>query len=99
MGSLYRFWIKNSPRNDKGDLVRLYFLLNQIEYIKNNNIAGLIAEVGVFKGTTARLFHQLFLIRRFYYLIILKVLISETLIIKKKIARRILHLKQCLIHH
>ena len=58
--SLYRFWIKNSPRNDKGDLVRLYFLLNQIEYIKNNNIAGLIAEVGVFKGTTARLFHQAF---------------------------------------
>ena len=58
--SLYRFWIKNSPRNDKGDLVRLYFLLNQIEYIKNNNIPGLIAEVGVFKGTTARLFHQAF---------------------------------------
>ena len=58
--SLYRFWIKNSPRNDKGDLIRLYFLLNQIEYIKNNNIAGLIAEVGVFKGTTARLFHQAF---------------------------------------
>jgi hypothetical protein len=58
--SLYRFWIKNSPSNDKGDLVRLYFLLNQIEYIKNNNIDGLIAEVGVFKGTTARLFHQAF---------------------------------------
>jgi len=58
--SLYKFWIKNSPKNDKGDLVRLYFLLNQIEYIKNNNIAGLIAEVGVFKGTTARLFHQAF---------------------------------------
>jgi len=58
--SLYRFWIKKSPRNDKGDLVRLYFLLNQIEYIKNNNIPGLIAEVGVFKGTTSRLFHQAF---------------------------------------
>ena len=58
--NLYRFWVKNSPRNDKGDLVRLYFLLNQIEYIKINNIAGLIAEVGVFKGTTARLFHDFF---------------------------------------
>jgi hypothetical protein len=57
---LYTFWIKNSPRNDKGDLVRLYFLLNQIEYIEKNNIKGLIAEVGVFKGTTARLFHQFF---------------------------------------
>jgi hypothetical protein len=57
---LYNFWIKNSPRNDKGDLVRLYFLLNQIEYLKKNNIQGLIAEVGVFKGTTARLFHQFF---------------------------------------
>lgn len=58
--SLYKFWIKNSPRNDKGDLVRLYFLLNQIEYIKNNNTSGLIAEVGVFRGTTAHLFHQFF---------------------------------------
>ena len=58
--SLYKSWINNSPKNDKGDLVRLYFLLNQIEYIKSNNITGLIAEVGVFKGTTARLFHQAF---------------------------------------
>ena len=38
----------------------MYFLINQIEYIKNNNIDGLIAEVGVFKGTTAKLFHQAF---------------------------------------
>ena len=58
--SLYGIWIKNSPKNEKGDLVRLYFLLNQIEYIKTNNIPGLIAEVGVFKGTTARLFHDAF---------------------------------------
>jgi O-methyltransferase len=58
--NLYSLWIKNSPRNDKGDLVRLYFLLSQIEYLKNNNIPGLIAEVGVFKGTTAKLFHEAF---------------------------------------
>jgi O-methyltransferase len=36
----------------------LYFLLNQLEYLKKNNIQGFVAEVGVFKGTTARLFHQ-----------------------------------------
>jgi O-methyltransferase len=58
--SLYKLWIHNSPKNDKGDLVRLYFLLNQIEYLHNNKIPGHIAEVGVFKGTTARLFHQAF---------------------------------------
>ena len=58
--SLYINWIKNSPKNDKGDLVRLYFLLNQIEYIRTRNIPGFIAEVGVFKGTTARLFHEAF---------------------------------------
>lgn len=58
--SLYKLWIQNSPRNDKGDLVRLYFLLIQIEYIKSNNIIGAIAEVGVYKGTTARLFHDAF---------------------------------------
>jgi len=61
---LYKFWIKNSPNNEKGDLVRLYFLINQIEYIKKNNISGFIAEVGVFKGTTARLFHHSFPNRR-----------------------------------
>lgn len=58
--SLYKLWINNSPKNDKGDLVRLYFLLNQIEYIKNSNIPGNIAEVGVYKGTTSRLFHDSF---------------------------------------
>ena len=43
----------NSPKNDKGDLIRLYFLLNQIEYIWGKTISlinGLIAEVGVFNG-------------------------------------------------
>ena len=40
--NLYRSWVKHSPRNDKGDLVRLYFLLNQIEYIKINNIFKMI---------------------------------------------------------
>lgn len=57
---LYKKWIQNSPKNEKGDLVRFYFLLNQIEYLKKNNIPGLIAEVGVFKGTTAKLFHHAF---------------------------------------
>jgi O-methyltransferase len=56
--NLYRLWVQNSPRNDKGDLIRFYFLLSQIEYIKNNNIPGIVAELGVFKGTTARLFHE-----------------------------------------
>lgn len=64
--SLYKNWIKNSPRNDKGDLVRLYFLLIQIDYIKSKNIIGEIAEVGVFKGTTARLFHQAFPDRKIF---------------------------------
>ena len=57
---LYKLWVQNSPRNDKGDLVRLFFLLNQIEYLKKNKISGAIAEVGVYKGTTARLFHESF---------------------------------------
>ena len=57
---LYKTWIENSPRNDKGDLVRLYFLISQIEYIKTKDIPGSIAELGVFKGTTARLFHEAF---------------------------------------
>lgn len=57
---VYSYWTQQSPRNDKGDLVRLYFLLLQIDYIKENHIHGDIAEVGVFKGTTAKLFHDHF---------------------------------------
>jgi len=64
--NLYKFWVKNSPRNDKGDLVRMYFLLNQIEYIKEKDIAGSIAEVGVYKGTTAGLFHKLLPNKKIY---------------------------------
>lgn len=63
---LYNCWIQNSSRNNKGDLVRLYFLLNQIEYIKTNNVNGSIAEVGVFKGSTAKLFHQNFPNRKIF---------------------------------
>ncbi len=59
-GRVYDYWTAQSPRNDRGDMVRLYFLLMQIEYIKKNNIRGDLAEVGVFKGTTAKLFHDHF---------------------------------------
>jgi len=57
---VYGYWTKQSPRNDKGDLVRLYFLLMQIDYIKRNDIQGSVADVGVYKGTTAKLFNDYF---------------------------------------
>ena len=31
--SLYKFWINNSPKNDKGDLVRLFFSIQARSFL------------------------------------------------------------------
>ncbi len=56
---LYREWIKQNGRIDRTDLTRFYLFYLQIETLLENNVAGAFAEVGVFRGTTARLFRLL----------------------------------------
>ena len=57
--SLYEIWVQKEPKNNRGDLVRFYFLYLQIQSLQARGIAGAFAELGVFQGTTAKLFRML----------------------------------------
>ncbi len=48
------------------DKNRFYIFWFQLEKIKNRNIAGALAEVGVFKGETAKLIHNIIPNRKLY---------------------------------
>lgn len=65
---LYDAWVQQNPKNDRGDLNRFYFLFLQIEYLKSRGIEGDFAELGVFRGTTAKLFRELAPERELYLL-------------------------------
>lgn len=64
--NLLELWSKKNPSNDLGDLARLNFFIYITQYIKDNNIEGDIAELGVYKGTTARIFKELLENKRIY---------------------------------
>jgi hypothetical protein len=52
---LYRQFIRGSARNNRGDLPRLYMLLLNIARVLKEKIPGDLAEIGVYKGNTARI--------------------------------------------
>jgi O-methyltransferase len=52
---LYRHFVRGSARNNRGDLPRLYMLLLNISRVLKDNIPGDLAEIGVYKGNTARI--------------------------------------------
>jgi hypothetical protein len=52
-------WVAQNPRNDRADLVRLVAFIENAALIEAERIAGSVAELGVYKGTTAKLLHEL----------------------------------------
>lgn len=52
-------WVEQNPRNDRADLVRLVAFIENAALIEAQGIAGSVAELGVYKGTTAKLLHEL----------------------------------------
>jgi hypothetical protein len=56
---LYADWVRHNGRIDRGDLARFYFFYLQVEALAERPVAGAFAEVGVFRGTTARLLRAL----------------------------------------
>lgn len=60
-------WIEKNKQNNDADLIRLLFLLVNVEEILEKNIPGAFAELGVYKGNSAKLLHQL-APERFLYL-------------------------------
>jgi O-methyltransferase len=57
--TLYADWICKNGRIDRSDLTRFFFIYLQVEALLDKKINGAFAEVGVFRGTTARLFRSL----------------------------------------
>ena len=54
-----KLWVAQNPRNDRADLVRLVMFIENAGRIAAEGIAGSVAELGVYRGTTAKLLHEL----------------------------------------
>ena len=52
-------WTAQNPANDRADLARLLMFLENARILEQERIAGSLAELGVYKGTTAKLLHEL----------------------------------------
>ena len=61
-----RLWVERNPRNDRADLARLVMFLENVRQIEEEGIAGSVAELGVYRGTTAKLLHELLPGRRLW---------------------------------
>ena len=55
---LYRYFVHGSKNHNSGDLGRLYLLLLNIARVLKDNIEGDFAEIGVYRGNTARILAQ-----------------------------------------
>jgi len=56
---LREYWIHQNEDNNDKDLIRLLFLIATMEELKISNIPGSLAEVGVYRGNSAKIFHSL----------------------------------------
>lgn len=59
MRELRKIWETGRTGNNRGDWSRLYFFAENVRMIRTRGIDGALAELGVFKGTTAKLLHKL----------------------------------------
>ena len=54
-----KLWTERNPRNDRADLARLVMFVENARLIEHEGIPGSLAELGVYRGTTAKLMHEL----------------------------------------
>jgi len=59
LSELREQWIHRNEDNNDKDLIRLLFLITTVEELKKSNIPGSLAEVGVYRGNSAKIFHLL----------------------------------------
>ena len=59
LSQLREHWIYQNKDNNDKDLIRLLFLINTVEELKSSNIPGSFAEVGVYRGNSAKVLHLL----------------------------------------
>ena len=54
-----KIWVQNNHKNNNSDLVRLLFLISNIQEILLSNTQGAFAELGVYKGNSAKILHTM----------------------------------------
>ena len=54
-----RIWTARNPGNDRADLARLVAFIEHAAIVEGEALPGSVAELGVYRGTTARLLHEL----------------------------------------
>jgi hypothetical protein len=59
MTKLTRWWEHGQLGNNRGDWPRLYFFIANVRDLEKRGVPGTIAEIGVHKGTTAKLLSRL----------------------------------------
>ncbi len=64
--ALIASWVHGMEENNWGDLARLYFLYENVGRLEREQIAGDFAELGVYKGCSAKVLHQLAPSRRLW---------------------------------
>ncbi len=64
--ALIKDWVHGMEENNWGDLARLYFLYENVQRLEREQIPGDFAELGVYKGCSAKVLHQLAPSRRFW---------------------------------
>lgn len=65
-GALRALWIQRNPANDRVDLARLLMFIENVRLLARDGIEGSVAELGVYRGTTAMILHTLLPERRLY---------------------------------
>lgn len=64
--ALRALWIARNPHNDRVDLARLLMFVENVRQLDKDQIEGSLAELGVYRGTTAKILHTLLPQRRLY---------------------------------
>lgn len=64
--ALRAIWVARNAPNDRVDLARLCMFIENVRQLQKDGVAGSIAELGVYKGTTAKILHTLLPERRLY---------------------------------
>lgn len=64
--SLLANWERGRTGNNRGDYVRLLLLIANIRLMEKNGVDGHIAELGVYKGNSAKVFRELMPSRKLY---------------------------------
>ena len=59
MHRLFQLWEHGQKGNNRGDWTRLFFLIANVESLMERAVPGAIAELGVYKGATAKILNML----------------------------------------